>query len=206
MLSRGRPRPRKGGPHERDAGRDGGRETTRLAHLRPNPPDRPLTRAQRQRAHSHAHAPAVDLSALLGSRSGRQNGPKLRNIRLHGTTLELALEQSIWMGQFQSGSGSGVASSSRGTGSHCYRLMVHIGARCAIESVRAPRVRGSDHRCSSTPPSAWPRKRQQERNRLSRRVRGVAICTRCGRENPDGFRFCGSCGAAVDAAVFPTRE
>jgi hypothetical protein len=30
------------------------------------------------------------------------------------------------MGQFQSRSGSGVAGSSCGSGSHCYRLMVHI--------------------------------------------------------------------------------
>jgi class 3 adenylate cyclase/tetratricopeptide (TPR) repeat protein len=28
----------------------------------------------------------------------------------------------------------------------------------------------------------------------------VAVCTHCGQENPDGFRFCGSCGSALDAA------
>jgi hypothetical protein len=33
------------------------------------------------------------------------------------------------MGQFQSGSGSGIAGPSRGSGSHCYRLLVHIEAR-----------------------------------------------------------------------------
>jgi class 3 adenylate cyclase len=29
----------------------------------------------------------------------------------------------------------------------------------------------------------------------------VAICTNCGQENPDGFRFCGSCGTLLGLAV-----
>ena len=46
---------------------------------------------------------------------------------LSTATLELALEHSrCMMGQFQSGSGSGIASSWSASGSHCYRLMVHI--------------------------------------------------------------------------------
>jgi class 3 adenylate cyclase len=30
-------------------------------------------------------------------------------------------------------------------------------------------------------------------------------CQACGRENPDGFRFCGSCGAALETQA-PSRE
>ena len=33
----------------------------------------------------------------------------------------------------------------------------------------------------------------------------MAICAACGQENPDGFRFCGSCGAALEAPP-PARE
>jgi predicted ATPase/class 3 adenylate cyclase len=32
------------------------------------------------------------------------------------------------------------------------------------------------------------------------------LCTVCGQENPEGFRFCGACGAALEAASIPTRE
>ena len=32
----------------------------------------------------------------------------------------------------------------------------------------------------------------------------MVICTKCGQENPEGFRFCGRCGAALPAE--PTRE
>jgi class 3 adenylate cyclase len=32
----------------------------------------------------------------------------------------------------------------------------------------------------------------------------MVICAKCGQENPDGFRFCGRCGAALSAE--PTRE
>ena len=28
----------------------------------------------------------------------------------------------------------------------------------------------------------------------------MTLCTQCGQENPDGFRFCGRCGAALDSA------
>jgi class 3 adenylate cyclase/tetratricopeptide (TPR) repeat protein len=31
-------------------------------------------------------------------------------------------------------------------------------------------------------------------------------CPACGQQNPDGFRFCGACGAALDAPVAPPRE
>ena len=31
-------------------------------------------------------------------------------------------------------------------------------------------------------------------------------CPACGQENPDGFRFCGSCGAVLDAATSQARE
>src|SRR3954453_9742614 len=33
----------------------------------------------------------------------------------------------------------------------------------------------------------------------------MVVCAKCGQENPDGFRFCGRCGAAL-AAAGPTRE
>jgi class 3 adenylate cyclase len=33
----------------------------------------------------------------------------------------------------------------------------------------------------------------------------VTTCTTCGQENPEGFRFCGACGAPLDAAA-PSRE
>src|SRR5919201_1842858 len=33
----------------------------------------------------------------------------------------------------------------------------------------------------------------------------MARCPHCGQENPDGFRFCGSCGSAM-APVAPTEE
>jgi class 3 adenylate cyclase/tetratricopeptide (TPR) repeat protein len=33
----------------------------------------------------------------------------------------------------------------------------------------------------------------------------VAICSSCGQESPDGFRFCGACGASLDAPA-PARE
>jgi hypothetical protein len=32
----------------------------------------------------------------------------------------------------------------------------------------------------------------------------VIACPRCGQQNPDGFRFCGGCGAALGPA--PIRE
>ena len=28
----------------------------------------------------------------------------------------------------------------------------------------------------------------------------MATCAKCGQENPGGFRFCGSCGAALSSA------
>jgi tetratricopeptide (TPR) repeat protein len=31
-------------------------------------------------------------------------------------------------------------------------------------------------------------------------------CPQCGQENPEGFRFCGSCGAALEAPASATRE
>src|SRR6059058_2879881 len=31
-------------------------------------------------------------------------------------------------------------------------------------------------------------------------------CPVCGQENPAGFKFCGACGAELDAAVAPARE
>ncbi|MEP6642373.1 MAG: zinc-ribbon domain-containing protein, partial [Gaiellales bacterium] len=34
----------------------------------------------------------------------------------------------------------------------------------------------------------------------------MAICTQCGRDNPDGARFCNSCGAPLAAAAEPARE
>ena len=35
---------------------------------------------------------------------------------------------------------------------------------------------------------------------------GVQECPACGQENPDGFRLCGMCGAALATAAEPTRE
>src|SRR5918912_149489 len=32
------------------------------------------------------------------------------------------------------------------------------------------------------------------------------ICAACGQENPDGFRFCGACGAPLEAAPAAPRE
>jgi class 3 adenylate cyclase/tetratricopeptide (TPR) repeat protein len=34
----------------------------------------------------------------------------------------------------------------------------------------------------------------------------MQICPACGQENPAGFKFCGACGAELDAAVAPARE
>src|SRR5690349_12367665 len=34
----------------------------------------------------------------------------------------------------------------------------------------------------------------------------MATCPACGQENPDGFRLCGMCGAALVAAAAPARE
>ena len=34
----------------------------------------------------------------------------------------------------------------------------------------------------------------------------MPICTKCGQENPDGFRFCGSCGTALDASPLVRQE
>jgi len=34
----------------------------------------------------------------------------------------------------------------------------------------------------------------------------MAICTQCRRENPDGARFCNSCGAPLTAAAEPARD
>src|SRR5207237_1863616 len=36
-------------------------------------------------------------------------------------------------------------------------------------------------------------------------ARRMTICLSCGAENPDGFRFCGSCGASLEEAA-PARE
>ena len=33
----------------------------------------------------------------------------------------------------------------------------------------------------------------------------MPVCSQCGQENPDGFRFCGACGAPLEAAP-PARE
>jgi class 3 adenylate cyclase len=33
----------------------------------------------------------------------------------------------------------------------------------------------------------------------------MAICARCGAESPEGFRFCGACGAALDEAPAPRQ-
>src|SRR5437016_8511169 len=35
---------------------------------------------------------------------------------------------------------------------------------------------------------------------------GVQTCPACGQENPDGFRLCGMCGAALALTDAPTRE
>jgi trans-2,3-dihydro-3-hydroxyanthranilate isomerase len=48
----------------------------------------------------------------------------------------------MMMGQFQSGSGSGVAGSWRGSGSHCYRLMVHMTASDGIGALAQVADRG----------------------------------------------------------------
>ena len=45
--------------------------------------------------------------------------------------------------------------------------------------------------------------------RCRRRIghtRVVIICTQCGQENPDGFRFCGACGAPLVAGDAGQRE
>jgi class 3 adenylate cyclase len=34
----------------------------------------------------------------------------------------------------------------------------------------------------------------------------MASCTRCGQDNPQGFRFCGSCGGPLAAAHRPADE
>ena len=34
----------------------------------------------------------------------------------------------------------------------------------------------------------------------------MVTCAACGRENPDGFRFCGSCGSPLTRDVVATRE
>ncbi|HUK95429.1 MAG TPA: adenylate/guanylate cyclase domain-containing protein [Gaiellaceae bacterium] len=34
----------------------------------------------------------------------------------------------------------------------------------------------------------------------------MAVCPRCGQENPEGFRLCGMCGAALVAETAPARE
>jgi predicted amidophosphoribosyltransferase len=34
----------------------------------------------------------------------------------------------------------------------------------------------------------------------------TAICTSCGQESPDTFRFCPACAAPLDQAVPPARE
>jgi class 3 adenylate cyclase len=46
------------------------------------------------------------------------------------------------------------------------------------------------------------------RSTLGRVVRlvVVAICTQCAQVNPEGFQFCGACGAALVAAPGPARE
>jgi class 3 adenylate cyclase len=33
----------------------------------------------------------------------------------------------------------------------------------------------------------------------------MAACTRCGSESPDGFRFCGNCGAPLEQAGTPRQ-
>src|SRR5438876_11937103 len=34
----------------------------------------------------------------------------------------------------------------------------------------------------------------------------MQICPACGQENPVGFKFCGACGAELDASSAPARE
>src|SRR5436853_14314 len=34
----------------------------------------------------------------------------------------------------------------------------------------------------------------------------MVVCPSCGQENPEGFRLCGMCGAALAVAAAPTRE
>jgi class 3 adenylate cyclase/tetratricopeptide (TPR) repeat protein len=41
-----------------------------------------------------------------------------------------------------------------------------------------------------------------QRNTLS----GQMVCPECGQENPEGFRFCGRCGASLEAPPAPARE
>jgi hypothetical protein len=35
---------------------------------------------------------------------------------------------------------------------------------------------------------------------------GMAVCQGCGRENPEGFRFCGFCTAPLDQVAAPGAE
>src|SRR5215218_8067102 len=35
------------------------------------------------------------------------------------------------------------------------------------------------------------------------RLNGMVTCNSCGRENPEGFRFCGNCGASLEPASAP---
>src|ERR671934_1620259 len=34
----------------------------------------------------------------------------------------------------------------------------------------------------------------------------MGVCAHCGQENPDGFRFCGACGAELAAAAAGVRK
>ena len=34
----------------------------------------------------------------------------------------------------------------------------------------------------------------------------MTVCAECGRDNPEGFRFCGACGAPLEAMTAPSRE
>ena len=34
----------------------------------------------------------------------------------------------------------------------------------------------------------------------------MVVCPSCGQENPEGFRLCGMCGAALTPAAAPSRE